>query len=180
LDAPIKVFIDNWPGQDLVVLYAPILIAALALLGTLYSAYLSRKAFRLSSRPYIWAASYGHIDQQGALIPLPNMLAFRIKNSPAKVEQSSIAIILGSEEVFSFSEVSYVRFPDDSSDWSFTIGNSEWDAILQKYRSSNEKLIRNVSVEYGTLGERSRYEYHLIQEFISADNQWKDVNSEAC
>jgi hypothetical protein len=178
---PIKIFVANWPEQNFVAQYIPILIAAVAVLVALYSAYLSRKAFNHSSRPYVWAASYGVVDQERRCVePVPWRLAYRVKNSPAKIKLSCVCITLGAEEVFKHTEENFVRFPDDSSEWSFSVAQNEFNEIMQKHRSSNARLIRKVFVKYMSLGGATTYEYDLRQEFVSADNQWRDTESRAC
>ncbi|MBI3777182.1 MAG: hypothetical protein HY273_16845 [Gammaproteobacteria bacterium] len=178
---PIKIFIENWPAQDFLAQYIPIVIAAVAVVVSLYSAYLSRKAFNHSSRPYVWASSYGVVDQERRrIIPVPQRLAYRVKNSPAKIKLSSVSVSLGAEEIFNHTEENFVRFPDDSSEWSFSIGEDEFNELLQKHRSSNTQLLRKVFVKYMSLDGGTTYEYHLKQGFISADNQWKDIESRAC
>ena len=84
------------------------------------------------------------------------------------------------KKIFNHTEENFVRFPDDSSEWSFSICEYEFIELLQKYKSSNAKLFRKVFVKYMSLNGGTTYEYHLKQEFISADNQWKDIESRAC
>ena len=178
---PIKILIENWPEQDFLAQYIPIVIAAVALLVSWYSAYLSRKAFNHSSRPYVWASSYGVVDQERKCItPVPHRLAYRVKNSPTKIKLSCVSVTLGAEEIFKHMEENFVRFPDDSSEWSFSIGQNEFSEIMQKHRSSNAQLIRKVFVKYMSLDGGTTYEYQLKQEFVSADNQWRDIESRAC
>ena len=165
---PIKSFIDNWP----------VVIATLALAVSLYSAYLSRKVFIHSSRPYVWASSYGFFDKEyNRLIPMPHLLAYRVKNSPAKIEFNCVKLTLGDQEILKHTETNFVRFPDDFSEWSFSIGEDEFKAILEKQKSSNSQLLRNVFVKYASLNGGKKYEHHLKQEFIATDNQWKDSES---
>ena len=96
---PIKIFIENWPAQDFLAQCIPIVIAAVAVVVSLYSAYLSRKAFNHSSRPYVWASSYGVVDQQRQCInPVPQRLAYRVKNSPAKIKLNRVSVSLGAEK----------------------------------------------------------------------------------
>jgi hypothetical protein len=69
---PLKIFIDNWPVGNIIAIYAPIFIAAIAVFVALYSAHLSRKFFKLESRPYLWASNYGVIDHENrAITPVP-------------------------------------------------------------------------------------------------------------
>ncbi|MCL1127757.1 hypothetical protein [Shewanella surugensis] len=127
---PFKIFIENWPSSDLVALYTPICIAAVAVIVSWYSAHLSRRSFNLSSRPYVWASNYGVIDQTNRTItPIPWRLGYRVKNSPAQVIENIVSIKLGSVEIFSHKGENFVRFPDESSEWTFTIGEDSVDPI---------------------------------------------------
>jgi hypothetical protein len=178
---PIKIFIENWPEQDFLAQYTPIVIAAVALIVSWYSAYLSRKAFNHSARPFVWASSYGVVDHERKCVtPVPHRLAYRVKNSPTKIKLSCVSVNLGTEEIFKHTEENFVRFPDDSSEWSFSIAQNEFNEILQKYGSSSAQLIRCVFLKYTSLDDGATYEYQLKQEFVSADNQWRDIESRAC
>ena len=177
----IKILIENWPEPSILAQYTPVFIAGVALIVSLYSAYLSRRSFNLSSRPYVWASSYGVIDQsKNCIIPVPQQLAYRIKNTPAKVKESNVIIYLGSEEIFAHEETDYVKFPDESSEWFFSIGEKEFTEIMKKYKSSSDKLFRNVLVKYVSLSGGKVFEYSLKQEFIEVENNWKDTESQAC
>ena len=167
---PIKIFMENWS----------LVIATLALAVSLYSAYLSRKVFIHTGRPYVWASNYGVIDQKSKnLISIPHRLVYRIKNSPAKIQFICVRLTLGDQEILNHTEKNFVRFPDDSSEWSFSIGEDEFKTILEKQRSSSSQLLRNIFVKYTSLNGGEKYEYHLKQEFIPADNQWKDIESQS-
>lgn len=177
----IKIFIENWPESSILAQYTPIFIAGVALIVSLYSAYLSRRSFNLSSRPYVWASSYGVIDQeQKSITPVPQRLAYRVKNTPAKVKESNVTVYLGSEEIFTHREANFVRFPDDSSEWSFSIGENQFNEIMQKNELSSASLVRKVLVKYESLSGGKEYEYSLKQKFVLAENQWKDTESLAC
>jgi hypothetical protein len=177
---PLKIIIDNWPSTSWMTTYSPILIAGVALLVSLYSAHLSRKSYRLSSRPYVWASSYGVIDQaKNTIIPVAQRLGYCVTNAPTKIIQNTVKVLLGDREVFSHSDNDFVRFPDGSSEWSFSIGESEFTKILSEYKSSGESLSRKVNVSYSSLDGGKEYSYTLIQEYIETDSQWKDISSQA-
>ncbi len=153
----------------------------MAFVVSVYSAYLSRKAFYHSSRPYVWAISYGVIDQERkCIIPVPHRLAYRVKNNPTRIKLSRVSVTLGAEEIFRHEDRNFVRFPDDSSEWSFSIGQNEFDEIMKKHGSSNAQLFRNVFLKYMPLDGGTTYEYQLKQEFVPADNQWRDIESRSC
>ena len=177
---PMKIFIENWPEQEFLALYIPIAIALAALGVAWYSAHLSRKSYRHSSRPYVWASSYGVIDQEHhCIIQEPQRVAYRVKNSPAKIILASASIVLDTEEIFNHIELNYVRFPDDSSEWRFVIGKDQFDEILKKHSSSSSQLIRKVFIKYTSLNGGTIYKFHLKQEFIAKDKQWRDIESQA-
>ncbi len=176
----IKIFIENWPTTNWVAQYTPIVIAAIAVIVSLYSAYLSRRSFDLSSRPYVWASSYGVVDQGKRHIdPVPQRVGYRVKNAPAKVLESLISVNLGDEQIFSHNEQNFVRFPDESSEWSFAIGQDSFESIMNKYDTSDQPLIRKVDVKYMALSGGRKYKYSLVQEYIKSENQWKDIGSQA-
>lgn len=177
---PLKIIIDNWPLTNWTTAYSPILIAGVAVLVSLYSAHLSRKSYQLASRPYVWAISYGVVDQdKKEIIPVPHRLAYRVINAPTQIIESTVTILLGSQEVLSYSDNNFVRFPDGNSEWTFSIGESEYTQIQNEYNHSEELLLRKVKVRYCSLDGGKEYSYTLTQKYIDKDDQWKDVSSQA-
>ena len=175
-----KIIIDNLPETSWMETYIPILIAIIAVVISLYSAYLSRKSFSLSTRPYVWASSYGVIDQNNkSIIPVPASLGYRVINSPTQVLKNEVIISLGDKEIFSHKECNFVRFPDGTSEWSFSIGKDDYDSIIEQYECSEESLVRTVDIIYKSLNGAEKYCYSLKQEFIMKDNQWIDTLSQA-
>jgi hypothetical protein len=79
---------------------------------------------------------------------VPRRLAYRVKNSPAKIKLSCVSANLGTEEIFKHTAENFLRFLDDSSEWSFLIGQNEFSEILQEHGSTRIQLIRSVFVKY--------------------------------
>jgi len=177
----IKVIIENWPKTNRALeLYVPLGIAVLALLVSLYAAFLTRKSFIMSHRPYVWAGNYGVIDhEKKTIIPIPFRVACRVKNSPARITQMETKININKERLFSNAEKNMVRFPDDSSEWNFTIGEEDFKKIMNRPNEDKSKLVRLISLKYSSLNGGKIYNYKLEQSFNPLENQWKDISEEA-
>jgi len=138
----LKVIIENWPKKDLLE-YIPIIIAVIALTVSLYSVYLTRKAFIASHRPYVWASNYGVIDpDRKTIIPIPHRVAYRVKNSPAKIVRTEVKISLSAEPLLVHTDQNIVRFPDERSEWSFSIGEEDFTRIMNRSNDDKAKLSR--------------------------------------
>jgi hypothetical protein len=176
----IKVIIENWPKTNHLLEYLPILIAVVAVIISLYSAHLTRKSFIASHRPYVWASNYGVIDQdKKTIIPIPHRVGYRIKNSPAKIILTEVEISLNNETLFNYKDENIVRFPDESSEWSFSIGEKDFKNIMNRSNEDKSKLTRHISLKYSSLGGGKIYHYELQQTFEPIENQWKDKSEKA-
>ena len=88
-----------------------------------------------------------------------------------------VKIILNEVALSSHTEKDFVRFPDETSEWSFSFGNDEFDKIMNRPISELSILKRVISIIYTTMDGKKKYNYKLEQFFVPAENQWKD-NSE--
>lgn len=176
----VKVVIENWPKKNYLLEYTPIIIAVIALAVALYSVYLTRKSFIASHRPYVWASNYGvHDPDKKTIIPIPYRVAYRVKNSPAKIIRAEVKISLGKEPLLSHAEENIVRFPDERSEWSYSIGEEDYKKIMNRSDEDKSKLSRIISIEYSSFGGGKIYHYKLQQSFNPSDDQWKVISEEA-
>ncbi len=170
-----KVIIENWPKKNHILEYLPIIIAVTAVVISLYSAYLTRRSFIASHRPYVWASNYGVIDHdKKTIIPIPHRVGYRVKNSPAKIISTEVTIRLNNKILLSHKDENIVRFPDESSEWNFSIGKADFKKIMNRSNEDKTKLIRYISVKYSSLNGGKSYHYELQQTFDPMENQWKD------
>jgi hypothetical protein len=175
-----RVIIENWPKTKLLSVYIPIIIAIFALGVSVYAVLLTRRAFIASHRPYVWGSNYGVIDpDKKTIIPIPNRVNYRVKNSPARIIRTEVKINLNMESLLVHTENNLVRFPDEASEWSFTIGEKDFKKIMNRSDEDKSKLVRLISLEYSSLGGGKIYYYKLQQSFNPIENQWKDISEEA-
>ena len=176
----VKVVVENCPKTYYLLEYTPIIIAVIALAVSLYSVYLTRKSFIASHRPYVWASSYGvHDPDKKTIIPIPHRLAFRVKNSPAKIIRTEVKICLGKEQLLSHAEENIVRFPDEKSEWTFSIGKEDYKKIMNRSDEEKAKLSRLISIKYSYLGGGKIFHYKLQQLYNHSEGQWKDISEDA-
>lgn len=175
-----KVLIENWPNDPWVKDWIPIIIAVIALVTSIISLYWTRKEYVKSSRPYVWASNYGVIDSvKKTIIPIPFRVGFRIKNSPARIICANIEILDISNKVFSMKLEKLIRFPDENSEWSFTIGQDDFNRIMNRPGEKKRDLIRKISIMYSSIDGGKVYKYELHQKFEPLDNQWNDTYESA-
>ena len=175
-----KVIIENLPNTPWYKDWIPISIAVIALIMSIISLYWTRKEYTKSSRPFVWASNYGVIDAENkTILPIPFRIGCRVKNSPARILQMDVNIFLNKKVLFTHTEKNYVRFPDENSEWSFTIGKKEFEQIMNRPNSEKSNLVRIISINYSSLDGSRIYHYKLEQLFIQADNQWKDTDEKA-
>ena len=176
----LKVIVENWPKTKYLLEHTPIFIALIALAVSLYSVHLTKKSFIAAHRPYVWASNYAVKDpDKKTVIPIPFRLGYRVKNAPAKIVMTEVKINLGAEQLFIHADQNIVRFPDEKSEWSFTIGNDDFKRIMDRPDEEKSKLVRLISLTYSSLDGGKIYHYKLQQSFNTADNQWKDISEEA-
>ena len=147
-----KVLIENWPNTPWFKEWIPIIIALIALFTSIISLYWTRIEQTKSSRPFVWASSYGVIDNVNkTIIPVPFRVGYRVKNSPARILQIDTVINLEVTELFRHTVENLVQFPDESSEWNFTIGQTDFERIMNRPISEQSKLIRTISIKYSSL-----------------------------
>lgn len=175
-----KVMIENWPNNPWHKDWIPILIAVIALFTSVVSLYWTRQEFIKTSRPYVWASNYGVIDsERKTIIPIPFRFAFRVKNNPARIIKVDIEIKYNAEKLFSHVIENIVRFPDETSEWTFSISQAEFQEIMNRSDEDKKKLIRTIEIKYSSLDGGKIYKYKLKQTFEPLDNQWKDTDENA-
>ena len=172
-----KVLIENWPKTPWFKEWIPILIALIALITSIISLYWTSIQQTKNTRPFVWASNYSGIENVNKTrIQIPYIIAYRIKNSPARILQMDVDIYLESNELFSHTDTNLVQFPDDSSEWTFTIGQTDFERIMNRPISEQSKLIRTISIKYSSLDGGKIYNYKLKQVFIPSDNHWNNIN----
>ncbi len=175
-----KVIIENWPKTNPLLKYIPLTIAIIALGISLYSVDLTRRAFVVSHRPYVWAGNYGVIDHDKiTIIPIPSRVACRVKNSPARIIRMEVIITLNMDSLLVYTEENLVRFPDETSEWNFGITKEDFAKIMDRSNEDKSKLVRLISLVYSSLDGGKIYHYKLQQSFNPIENQWKDSSEEA-
>jgi|SRR3989338_1492061 len=172
-----KILIENWPNSPWHKDWIPILIAVIALITSISSLCWTRKEFIKSSRPYVWASNYGVIDSnRKTIIAIPSQFAFRVKNNPARIIRVDVEIKYNTEKLFFHSIENIVRFPDEASEWNFSIGQEEFQKIMNRSDTDKRNLTRVIYINYSSLDGGRMYKYRLIQSFEPLDNQWKDTS----
>jgi len=177
---PIRVIIENWLSTPWYIEWIPIIIAIIALFTSLVSLYWTREEFIRNTRPFVWASSYGVVNhEEKTIIPIPHRIAFRVKNSPAKISKLKVQINLDEVQLFLNTEENFVRFPDETSEWSFGFSKDAFGNIMDRPSEQQSKLRRIISIKYSSLGGRKKYHYELEQSYNPLENQWIDCNVHA-
>jgi hypothetical protein len=166
----VPITVTNWPSADVGTI-ATVFIALISLAVALYSANLSRNTAILASRPYVWAANYVVIsDAKNTLVPRPDMLMLRVYNSPANIIRQCVNFYIGDDHILGHCDENFVRFPDDKSEWTFSLGTKDFRELFN--RQNPENIERHVEVSFKAIGGSITYTYSLKQRFNPPDNQW--------
>jgi len=83
------------------------------------------------------------------------------------------------QELLVHADHNIVRFPDERSEWTFSIGKDNFEKIMDRSDDDKTKLSRIISIEYSSLDGGKSYHYKLQQSFNPAENQWMDISVEA-
>jgi uncharacterized protein (UPF0297 family) len=173
----IKVIIENWQPNSWIETWMPIIIAVIALVTSVVSLFLTKVQFRKSSRPFLCAMSYANLQNE-QLNPIPSLVGYRITNNPAKIYSSRVIIQLNEDILVNHHEENFVRFNASNSEWSFGVGRNEFDEIIRNH-GLNPDLRRIIKLKYSALDGGKKYHFLLVQNFVQADNQWKDLEVKA-
>ena len=169
----IRVIIENWQVKSWIETWMPIIIAIIALVTSIVSLLLTKVQFRKSSRPFICAMSYGNLQNQ-QINPIPSLVGYRVTNNPAKIYSSRVIIQINEEILINYHEENFVRYNASNSEWTFGVGSHEFDEIIRNH-GNNPDLRRIIKLEYSALDGGKKYYFSLVQNFVSVDNQWKDI-----
>ncbi|NTU49729.1 MAG: hypothetical protein HGA87_02335 [Desulfobulbaceae bacterium] len=176
----VKVVVENLPKSEFFLEYMPIAIAVIALAVSLYSVYLTRISYIAAHRPYVWSSNYGVIDTEKKYItPIPFRVAYRVRNAPAKILKTEVKINFGAQELLVHVDHNIVRFPDETSEWSFSIAKDQFEEIMDRSDDLKANLSRIISIEYSSFDCGKNYHYKLQQFFCPAENQWKNCSEDA-
>lgn len=172
----VNVIIDNWPSKKHLLEYTPVYIAVIALFVSLYSVYLTRQAFIVSHRPYVWANNFAVIDpEKKSIIEKHNIIAFRILNAPAKITRLEVRINIENKKIPDYTDRNIVRYPDDEkTQWTYAYSDEDFKTAISNMSDVDKaKLSRIIEIEYSALDGGKIYHYKLHQSFDPAVQQWK-------
>lgn len=168
--------IENWSNNVWIKDWIPIIIAIIALITSILSLYWTRREYIRNSRPYVWASNYGVVDsERKTIIQVPFRVGFRVKNSPARIRSTTIELFDITDKIFARKLESLVRYPDESSEWSFAIGQSDFASIMNRTDEKKADLTRKIKIKYSSLDGGRTYTYELHQKFVPIENQWSDT-----
>ena len=80
---------------------------------------------------------------------------------------------------FKYEATDMVRFPDERSEWSFSLSEDTYGQIMNRLQHERTSLIRTIEIHYAWLDGRRQYHFKLTQSFDPSDNQWKDERETA-
>jgi len=113
------------------------------------------------------------------LIPVPSMVLFSVKNSPAKIITLQVRVSLNKVLLESDMQHNLFRFPDDTLEWAFAFSKEDYKNIMDKSKNNMAALTREIDIDYTSLDAGKIYHYRLQQSFNTIENQWKDISATA-
>jgi hypothetical protein len=106
-------------------------------------------------------------------------LAFRVKNNPARIIRLDFEINGNNAKLYSHVNENIVRFPDETSEWNFSIGQEEFQMIMNRSDDDLRNLTRVIGIKYSSLEGGRIYQHKLIQSFEPSENQWNSISESA-
>ncbi len=178
---PIKVIVENLPNpQPWCVAWAPVIIALCAVIVSIFSLCWSRAQYINSSRPFVWLTDFAVLNEKQQLLNKPQTVATKVTNAPAKIisAQYHFYFILGSEkrEIHKHEDNNIVRFPDEKSQATYTVGKFEQ---LLKTQKSGEELERYLRIDYSALSGNKKYMYESRSKYDFQENRWRVISEKA-
>jgi hypothetical protein len=172
---PTKVFIDNWQKSKWYMQWVPILIAITAVITSLISLNVTKRAFIRNTRPFVWGGNYVYVDKnQGITVPIPAKVLMRVKNAPARITKFLVMIIISKDTLFKFPANDLVRYPDDNSEWSMDVGLTAWISIMNRAHEDLAKMKRIIEIRYSSLEGGDIYFFKMTQRFNIINMEWDD------
>jgi hypothetical protein len=160
--------------------WIPILISVLALIATIYSLYRTGVQYKRSIRPFVYACNFrAKVSEGNNVIEMPNMIAVRVHNAPARIQQLDIKIILNENAIFHLTKKNLLIYPDESADWNWDIKKDIFEWIMNRSDSEKSKLIRKVTIDYSSLDGYKKYYFKMEQSFLIDQNQWGIISEDA-
>lgn len=177
---PTRVIIENLPEPIAwYITWGSVIIAFCALVGLIFSLFWSRRTFIEGKRPYLWILDLA-IPQGNALVNICNTVVHKISNAPGRIlsirynlykKKNHDKKVLHQKE-----ERNLVRFPDPNSQSSYIFPNFD-DHISDL--AEDEELWREITVEYGPLSRKDKYNFNKISRYVPGQNKWETVSEEA-
>ncbi|MBN8669562.1 MAG: hypothetical protein J0L80_02675 [Chitinophagales bacterium] len=174
----IKVFIEKWKAEFNIEKTATTAIAVLSFIISVYTICQSQKQFTRNIRPFVWAASYSFHGPNG-LQNIPHRLAYRVKNAPARILSVNVKFMLNDVELFAFPDSNVVRYPDETSEWSHGLNQHTFNQIMNRPIAEQQNLRRIVDIAYQSLDGGDTYTFNMVQGYVPADSQWRDIDVKA-
>jgi hypothetical protein len=181
---PIKIAIQNWPSTDYIstiIAISSIAVSIAAVLVSIYSAHLSRATLIASKRSFVWAMSYlwSGESRNNKITPIPYIVALRVLNAPAQIEVLLFQVILNNTILFEHADNDLVMFPSEKSEYSLSISETNFAAIVNKIHDSSNDAFRVVTIKYKAIDGNSKYTYELHQIFDKCDGHWRNFKEKS-
>lgn len=177
----IKVFVENWPHtKPVLVEWAPIFIAGIALIVSISSLCWANKNFSLAHRPYVWAVTHAYLDKDGKVIVDLKTLRKLCINAPAEIIKQEYSYVIikngNSEEIIGTEngEGRFIMYPADPKVSQETYGMT---GDLPVIKEDSEKLIRKIRIDYKEVSGNRKYFFEAKWEFDRSNNNWKPIET---
>lgn len=181
----IKVVVENWPkAKPLLLEWAPIIIAGIAIMISVYSIHLSTKGFIASHRPYVWLSTFSYLRDNKIVTDI-NTLAKLCVNAPAEIIREEYAYItitkddngkdcqnnIHTETLNSRKGLIYPVDPK-TNQLTYTIGFN----LEPEIANQETKLFRKTRIDYKEISSKRKYFFEGKWEYNRQGTTWKPIN----
>jgi hypothetical protein len=175
----IKVIVENWPINPWYKEFIPLAVGIFALFISIFSLYFTSKSYRRNSRPFVWANNFANLDQNQLVVNQPQIVMFRLINSPAKIIDKTIKLLLNTninkKILHEHSESNIVQFPDSKLIWTYNISEREFEnyiSELQNSISNRGEFERIIEIKYSSIDGGKNYYFKMKQRFDLSQKNW--------
>lgn len=167
------------PVWQLIATWASIGIAFVAVTTSVISNCNTRKEYIQTTRPFVWSLDYSvYNDSLNSLVLIPEKVMFLVSNNPAKINKLIFDISLNRNSLFKHTQNEFVRFPEERSEWTYTVPSESIESINRNAEGQLNKLVRTIEIEYSSIYGGTIYHYLKRGVFEPTERKWITFHEE--
>jgi hypothetical protein len=167
---PIDVIITEMPSQSWAGEWIPLITASIAVIVSIYSICLAKRAETRASRPFLWMMNFAS-TKDGEIINHPDTTMWCISNAPAKVNKFKIIFRAESKTkaLHEFEKNGDVKYPSDKSQYTYKA--PDFEKFITEL-TDDDIVTREIEIEYTSLSGGKKYKYSSYSTYRKDEKVW--------